>query len=82
MIAPAPTMSQSSTGVEPGTAARHGSDRSTGSAQSARSFERTLKDARERSDAGPRRSDDGGEPRSEKTRAAHRSPGTAAHPTG
>jgi flagellar hook-length control protein FliK len=80
MIASAPTMSPSS-GVEPAAAARHGGDRSAGSTRSARSFERTLNDARERSDAGPRRSHEGAPARSEKAHTAHRSPAAAGDAT-
>jgi flagellar hook-length control protein FliK len=80
MIATAPALIPSSSGVEPAMATRHGSDRSAaGSAEPVGTFERTLNDARERSDAGPRRSDHEGEPRSEKTRAADRPSATAAH---
>jgi flagellar hook-length control protein FliK len=61
-----------------GVGARRGGTRAEASAHEARAFERSLRDARERSDAGPRRSDDGGAAGTEKARAAHRAT-TADH---
>jgi flagellar hook-length control protein FliK len=74
MLPPSTGTADASTGV----GGRRGGTRTDGSAPEARAFERSLRDARERSDAGPRRTHDRAGADSEKARAAHHTSETAA----